>query len=160
MANYGRNRQRLTVNGELSTPPHGIISRMSDMENIWGEKSDEDLLEAAAQLSDFTDEGQRVIRAELRRRGMEDPVEQAGESAREVAASEPEEGGPEKAEADQPGEALPEPKCLRCEAEMRYRGARTMLGETGNLFESADVFDVYVCPKCGHVEMFANETGG
>ena len=131
---------------------------MRDMEKIWHEKSDEDLLEAAAQLSDFTEEGQGIIRAELKRRSMEDPVEQVGEFAREAAASEPDEGGPEAGADDQAEPPLPEPKCLRCEAEMRYRGTRTMLGETGNLFGNSDIFDLYVCPKCGHVELFASET--
>ncbi len=139
----------------------GIISRMSDMEKIWREKSDEDLLEAAAQLADFTEEGQRVIRAELQRRGMEDPVEQAGESASVIEATEPEEGGPEETASDRPDETLPEPECLRCHAEMRYRGTRTMLGEAGNLFANSEVLDLYICPKCGHVELFASEvTGG
>ncbi len=126
---------------------------MSDMEQIWREKSDEDLLEAAAVLSDFTEEGQQVIRAELRRRGMEDPVEQVGEAS----AGEPDEGGPRDAAAEPDEAPLPEPECLRCHAEMSYRGTRTMLGEVGNLFSHSDTFDLYVCPKCGHVELFASE---
>jgi hypothetical protein len=135
---------------------------MSDMEHIWREKSDEDLLEAAAKLSDFTEEGQGVIRAELKRRGMEDPVEQVGELAREAPASEPEEAGSEDAAQGEGPEALslPEPECLRCHREMSYRGTRTMLGEAGNLFSHSDTFDLYVCPKCGHAELFASEMGG
>ncbi len=129
------------------------------MEKIWRENSDEDLLEAAAQLSDFTEEGQRIVRAELKRRGMEDPVEQVGESATDASAREAEEGGPEDAQDEQPPVGVPEPKCLRCEAEMRYRGTRTMLGDRRNLFGDSDSFDLYVCPKCGHVELFANEAG-
>ena len=50
---------------------------MTEAERIWSETSDDDLLEAAAGLATYTDEGQRVIREELRRRGLEDPVEQA-----------------------------------------------------------------------------------
>jgi rubrerythrin len=125
---------------------------MSDIEQVWREKSDEDLIEAAATLSDFTEEGQQVIRAELRRRNLEDPVEQAGQAARESATSEPEEG-----QAD--GAALPAPECIRCHVEMRYRGTRTVLGEVGHLFENSDAFDVYVCPQCGHVDLFVNEIG-
>ncbi len=128
---------------------------MSDIEKIWREKSDEDLLEAAAQLSDFTDEGQRVIRAELRRRGMEDPVEQAGDTPQEISASEPDEGGPEENPAGLDA-SLPEPDCLRCHAEMRYRGTRTMLGETGNLFANSETLDLFICPRCGHVDLFAS----
>jgi len=44
-----------------------------DPEQIWHEKSDEDLIEAGTRLSEFTSEGERIIRAELRRRGLPDP---------------------------------------------------------------------------------------
>jgi hypothetical protein len=44
-----------------------------DPEQIWREKSDEDLVEAGERLSEFTSEGERIIRAELRRRGLPDP---------------------------------------------------------------------------------------
>ena len=44
-----------------------------DAEQIWREKSDEDLVEAGERLSEFTSEGERIIRAELRRRGLPDP---------------------------------------------------------------------------------------
>lgn len=130
---------------------------MSDIEQIWRDKSDEDLLEAAANLEDFTEEGQQVIRAELKRRGMEDPVEQVGEFARDTSTSEPEEGGPDDAPRGEADATLPEPECLRCHTEMRYRGARTMLGATGNLFSNSETLDLYVCPRCGHAELFASE---
>ena len=44
-----------------------------DAEQIWREKSDDDLIEAGGRLSEFTSEGERIIRAELRRRGLPDP---------------------------------------------------------------------------------------
>jgi len=44
-----------------------------DPEQIWREKSDEDLVEAGERLFEFTEEGDRIIRAELRRRGLPDP---------------------------------------------------------------------------------------
>jgi len=44
-----------------------------DPEQIWREKSDEALLEAGGHLSEFTSEGERIIRAELHRRGLPDP---------------------------------------------------------------------------------------
>jgi hypothetical protein len=44
-----------------------------DPEQIWREKSDDDLMEAAERLFEFTAEGERIIRAELRRRGLPDP---------------------------------------------------------------------------------------
>ena len=129
---------------------------MSDMEKIWREKSDEDLLEAAASLSDFTEEGQEVVRAELRRRGLEDPFEQVSGLAAETTAGEPEERPQHEPVAGE-DVSFPEPECLRCHAQMRYRGIRTILGEPGNLFASADNLDLYICPKCGHVELFTNE---
>jgi hypothetical protein len=44
-----------------------------DAEQIWREKSDEALIEAGGHLSEFTSEGERIIRAELHRRGLPDP---------------------------------------------------------------------------------------
>jgi hypothetical protein len=46
---------------------------MHDAEAHWRGKRDEELAEAASQLSDYTEEGERIIRAELRRRGMAEP---------------------------------------------------------------------------------------
>lgn len=42
-------------------------------EDIWRSKTDEQLLAACAVLDDYTEEGQRIIRAELERRGLEEP---------------------------------------------------------------------------------------
>jgi len=42
---------------------------MSDPQAIWRAKTDDELLDAAEDLSEFTEEGERIIRAELRRRG-------------------------------------------------------------------------------------------
>ena len=56
---------------------------MTEAERIWSEKSDEDLIDAAANLGEFTPDGQRIVRAELKRRGLEDPLEQAGEDGDE-----------------------------------------------------------------------------
>lgn len=49
-----------------------------DPEQIWREKSDEDLIEAGERLSEFTSEGERIIRDELRRRGLPDPPTPVG----------------------------------------------------------------------------------
>lgn len=46
---------------------------MTEAERIWSGKSDEQLADAATKLAEFTEEGEQVIRAELRRRGMTDP---------------------------------------------------------------------------------------
>lgn len=103
---------------------------MNDAERIWREKSDVELLEAAAELDQFTDEGQRVIRAELKRRGLEDPVEQAGSDPVEEAGQEPLE-------------------CLRCSTPLRP------IEDVGG--RGVAVFGplvAYSCPRCGHVELF------
>ena len=52
---------------------------MDDARRIWREKSDDDLIEAAGELDQFTDEGRGIIRAELKRRHLEDPVAQQGQ---------------------------------------------------------------------------------
>ena len=57
---------------------------MSDAEAIWRGKTDDQVADAATQLSGYTEEGERIIRGELRRRGMADPPatqRQSGEPA-------------------------------------------------------------------------------
>jgi hypothetical protein len=49
------------------------VATAMDAEQIWREKSDEYLVEAGERLFEFTAEGERIIRAELRRRGLPDP---------------------------------------------------------------------------------------
>jgi hypothetical protein len=120
---------------------------VTDAERIWSEKSDEDLIDAAASLGEFTPAGQVIIRAELKRRGLEDPLEQAGENGAQAEDVAP-----------------PKVECLRCNVSLRLlnpdaaeqaagwsmvRGLRTLL-------ELSDSFNVYVCPQCGHVELFAD----
>jgi hypothetical protein len=46
---------------------------MSESEDIWRAKSDDELLEAREDLSEYTEEGERIIRAELQRRGLPKP---------------------------------------------------------------------------------------
>ena len=46
---------------------------MNEVETMWRDKPDEEVGEAARQLCDYTEEGERIIRAELLRRGMADP---------------------------------------------------------------------------------------
>ncbi|RPJ71045.1 MAG: hypothetical protein EHM24_13655 [Acidobacteria bacterium] len=111
---------------------------MGDAERIWREKSDDDLLDAAAELEGFTEEGQRIIRAELKRRGLEDPGEQAGEPA-------------------------PALECLRCRAELRFIDPESegsprwhWGGQRIPALDPDGGLAVYACPKCGHVELFMN----
>jgi uncharacterized RDD family membrane protein YckC len=49
-------------------------SRMTRAEQIWIAKTDEQLAEASTQLVTYTAEGEGVIRAELKRRGLPDPL--------------------------------------------------------------------------------------
>ncbi len=44
-----------------------------DAEQLWREKSDEELTEAGGRLFEFTADGERIIRAELGRRRLPDP---------------------------------------------------------------------------------------
>jgi hypothetical protein len=46
---------------------------MTESEEIWRTKSDDELLEAREDLSEYTEEGERIIRAELHRRGLPKP---------------------------------------------------------------------------------------
>jgi len=43
---------------------------MSDAEGVWRRRSDDQLIEAAQRLDEYTDEGRNVIRAEMLRRGI------------------------------------------------------------------------------------------
>jgi hypothetical protein len=46
---------------------------MSESEEIWRGKSDDELLKAREELSEYTEEGERIIRGELQRRGLPQP---------------------------------------------------------------------------------------
>jgi hypothetical protein len=115
-----------------------------EIEQVWRSKSDEELLEAAGALGEYTPEGQNIIRAELKRRGFEDPVEQQGESALEAT-----------------GEAPPPRECIRCRVDMTFIGTQPTraadwiaLGHVREIRSGAASFDLYLCPECAHVEMF------
>ena len=121
---------------------------MTEAERIWSEKTEIELIEAAADLDQFTEDGQRIIRAELKRRGLEDPVEQA--------AVEPGAGST----ADEAAE----PECLRCHVQLHPvdpddpdEATRwSVLGEMRAGLLGRIGLDVYVCPRCGHVDLFAD----
>ena len=55
---------------------------MADAEGIWAAKTDDELLEAAGELSEYTEEGERIIRAELQRRGLPQPDSPIGGCSR------------------------------------------------------------------------------
>ena len=50
---------------------------MTDVEQIWRDKTDNEVAEAASTISEYTEEAARVIRAELQRRGLPEPVPDA-----------------------------------------------------------------------------------
>ncbi len=120
---------------------------MTDAERIWSQKSDEELIEAAADLAQFTEEGRCIVRSELKRRGLEDPVEQAGVDAG----------------AETSDEEASEPECLRCHVPLRLvdpddpESAErwTWLGDVKLPRLAGNGLDVYICPRCGHVDFFA-----
>jgi hypothetical protein len=131
---------------------------MTEAERIWHDKSDDALIEAASELGTYTAEGQQIIRAELKRRGLEDPFEQA-----RFTAAIP---GPESPDAEDEAEA-PGPQCLRCEVKLVYVGEKRFreggnwgaMGEIGHLFEKSESYHVYACRQCGHVDFFVDPGG-
>lgn len=50
-------------------------------------------------------------------------------------------------------------ECLRCETEMEYQGRKHL--HEGEWIEGTHRLpvDAYVCPRCGHLELFAGEVG-
>jgi hypothetical protein len=55
---------------------------MENAEEIWAAKSDDELVEASGELFEYTEEGERIIRAELQRRGLPQPNPPIGTCAR------------------------------------------------------------------------------
>ena len=57
--------------------------------------------------------------------------------------------------------------CTRCELSLEFVGTRDFhegtrwgaLGELGELFVNKQSFDVFVCPRCGRVELFIDGIG-
>ena len=82
---------------------------MSDAEAVWAAKSDDELLEASGELFDYTEEGERIIRAELARRGLPQPAPPIGgchRCGRSIASNHP------RRECSECGEPFP-PEILR-----------------------------------------------
>ena len=58
-------------------------------------------------------------------------------------------------------------QCPRCDTELSYVGTKSFhkgtrwgfLGELGELFVNKEHFDVYVCERCGRVELFVDGIG-
>jgi hypothetical protein len=57
--------------------------------------------------------------------------------------------------------------CPRCESHLGYVGTKSfhegtrwgLLGDIGELFVNKERFDVYVCHRCGRVELFVDGIG-
>ncbi|MCJ7589321.1 MAG: hypothetical protein MUQ00_15710 [Candidatus Aminicenantes bacterium] len=59
--------------------------------------------------------------------------------------------------------------CARCDQELKYVGTKKFhegsrgwgfwLGDLGELFTHREHFDIYVCPRCGRVELFVDGIG-
>ena len=66
------------VRGDLAAQelgyPKAPAGGMTELELLWAGKSDEHLAEVVQSLADYTEESQRVIRAELHRRSMPGPL--------------------------------------------------------------------------------------
>jgi hypothetical protein len=130
---------------------------VNEMERIWREKTDGQLLDAASALGEYTEEGRRVILAEMARRGLEPP--EPAETEEVVEEGEGFGEGDETGE-EQESDVL---TCLRCDVELKYLGSSHLhegqpwgvLGGLEDVFERAQRFDVYVCPRCGHLDFFA-----
>jgi hypothetical protein len=60
-------------------------------------------------------------------------------------------------------------RCARCQTGLDYVGTKKfhegtrafgfVLGDLGELFTNREHFDVYVCPRCGKVELFVDGIG-
>jgi hypothetical protein len=55
---------------------------MEEAEAIWAARSDDELVEASGELFDYTEAGEGIIRAELRRRGLPQPDPPIGKCSR------------------------------------------------------------------------------
>jgi Putative prokaryotic signal transducing protein len=130
---------------------------MEDAQTIWAARSDDELLEASSELFDFTEEGERIIRAELQRRGLaapDPPIGNCSRCGRSIAANHP---GDRCSECEEPfpPEILrrlegrsPEPELvlvLRTEDPGLVPFAKSMLDKEGieHLVRGADLQDPF-----------------
>ena len=68
------------------------MEHAEDAEAIWAAKSDDDLVEASGELFDYTEAGEGIIRAELRRRGLpqpDPPIGKCSRCGRSIASNHP-----------------------------------------------------------------------
>ena len=64
--------------------------------------------------------------------------------------------------------AQPDPmQCARCATQLQFMGTKkfhegtrwSVFGDLAELFENREYFDVYMCPRCGRVELFVDGVG-
>jgi hypothetical protein len=57
--------------------------------------------------------------------------------------------------------------CSRCDVALEYVGTKKfqegtrwgMFGDVGGMFKDREHFDIYMCPRCGRVELFVDGVG-
>ena len=130
---------------------------MTEIEQVWRRKSDEEVLDAMAHIEEYRSPAQSAIRAEHLRRGLPPPrLEEPEEDSERPATDE-----------DELAEDVDPLLCTRCQENLEYVGSKKfhegtnwgVLGELGELFVKRERFDVYMCPRCGKVEFFVDGVG-
>jgi hypothetical protein len=76
---------------------------------------------------------------------------------------------PDEIAPEQKPTRLPVPlHCLRCHAGLKFAGTKSfhggfswggVLGDWGEFLVNQESFDLYLCPRCGHAELFATGIG-
>ena len=122
--------------------------------------SDDELLEMVnVHPQQYRGDALAIARAELVKRGYH--LSRKGK----VIKLPKEQGEHEQAAAQPPAPPL----CSRCKTEMEYAGTRrlndekdmSVLGELGEMYKNGahEFLDVYICRKCGHVDLFVDGIG-
>jgi len=115
---------------------------MTEAEELWRAKTDDELLEAAEELSGYTDDGERIIRAELRRRGLPEPGRPIGACPHCGRSISPNHQGDECAQC---GEPLP-PEILRALGAAGIQSAAdVMTAKTGTGESLTMTWEVVLC---------------
>jgi len=123
------------------------------LEQLWGRKSDEEVLAAARQLDTYTSEGQRAIHDEMQRRGLSlDADAEAPSSIRATV------NAPRRARVGWFARLFSRPKCQKCGTSLKSRSelAGTRMG--GGIVDGAALEAVleatmkaaYQCRECGY----------
>jgi len=101
---------------------------MSDADSVWPGKTDDEVIEAGDTLSEYTEEGEQIIRAELRRRGLAEPppgIGHCGGCGRTLNANDPGE------QCAQCGEPFPAEMLLKMQSSESTQDHEAPLGGAG-----------------------------